>query len=87
MATPTIATEVGESLDIHGHLTSAVSFHGILPLNHLPDAIYIVTIQIITVHGIRKIHFIQDLACRCQSDAMYVCECPINMFVFRKVYS
>jgi hypothetical protein len=72
MPTTTVTTEIGQSLDIHGHFPSPVTLDDILVLYYFPDPVYIVTIQIITVHGEWKIYFFKNLSCRSQPNTMYI---------------
>jgi hypothetical protein len=58
-----VTAQIGQPLDIHGHLAPTITFNDILVLKDLPDPVDVVTIQIVTVHGVRKIHLIENLAC------------------------
>lgn len=64
MSSSTITTEIGQPLDVHGNFTPAVTLDDILFLKHFPDAVDIVTVEIVAVHCIRKIYFIKNLASR-----------------------
>ncbi len=57
MTTPTVTSQVSQSLNIHGDFASTVTLNDILFFEHLPDPVYVITIQIITIHGEWKIYF------------------------------
>jgi len=61
MTTPSIASQVGQSLYIHGYFASAITFNDKLFLQYLPDTVDIVTVQVVAVHGEGKINFLKDL--------------------------
>jgi hypothetical protein len=64
MTTPSITSKVSQSLDIHGYFPPTVTFNDILIFENLPDPVYILTIQIIAVHGVGKINLFKNLSCR-----------------------
>jgi hypothetical protein len=51
MTTTSITTQVSQSLDVHGYFSSAVTLNDVLCFEYLPNPIYIVAVQIVTIHG------------------------------------
>jgi hypothetical protein len=72
MTAPTVATKVGKTLDVHGNLTTAITFNDVLFLYNLTKSVDIINIQIIAVHGVREIHFIEDLPGRGEPDTVNI---------------
>lgn len=87
MPTASITTKVGETLDVHRNLTTAITLDNKFILNDLTDAIDVVTVEVITVHSIRKIHLVENLPGRGEPYSMNIGQCSIQVFVLRKVNS
>ena len=81
MPAATIAAEVHQSLDIHGHFAPAITLDDILILNNLADTIDIFTVKIIAVHGIRQIDLIKDFSGGSQTDTVDIGKGYVSMFV------
>jgi hypothetical protein len=77
MAASPIATQVSKALDVHRNFTPTVTLNDVLFLNDLAKPVDIITIQIIAVHGIRKIHFVENLPGRGEPDPVYIGQCSI----------
>ncbi len=72
MTTAAIATEIHQSLDIHGNFPTPVTFNDIIAFDDLSDSGYILSVEIITVHLIGKIGFIKNFPGSGQSDSINV---------------
>jgi hypothetical protein len=72
MTTSPVTSQIRQSLYVHGYFPSTVAFYDILVFEYLPDPVDIVTVQIITVHGERKIYFFKYLSSRGQPNTVYV---------------
>ncbi len=72
MTSSTITPQVSQSLDVHGHFSTAITLYNILFLENLTNPVNIVTIQIIAVHGKWKIYFFENLSSRGQPNTVYV---------------
>jgi hypothetical protein len=64
MTSSPITPEVSQSFYIHGYFPPAVTLNDILFFKYLPDPVYILTVQVIAVHGEGKINFFKNLTCR-----------------------
>jgi hypothetical protein len=72
MTTTPVTSRVSQPLDVHGDFTPTITFNGILIFEYLSNPVYIVTIEIVTIHGERKIYFFEYLSSRGQPNTMYV---------------
>ncbi len=87
MASPAVTAQVHQAFDVHRDFTPAVTLYNEISLDDLSYARYVITAEVIAVHGIGKINCLKNLPCRCQSDAVNIRQRPIHMLVFRKVNS
>ncbi len=62
MATAPVTSKVHKPFNIHRDLTSSITFNDVITFNNNTDTVDIISAQIITVHLIRKIDLIENLA-------------------------
>jgi hypothetical protein len=61
VTTTTVTAKIRETLNVHGDLAPAITLDYVLFLNDLTQSVNIFTIEVIAVHGVGKIHFIENL--------------------------
>jgi hypothetical protein len=81
MPSTSIASQIHQPFDVHGDFSPAITFHDIFIFDNLTNSVYIVTIKIIAIHGIRQINLIEDFSGRSQTDTMNVGKGYVDMFV------
>lgn len=59
MSSAPVATQVGETLDVHGNFATPVTLNHVITFNNLPDLGDFIRAEIITVHLIGQIGLIK----------------------------
>jgi hypothetical protein len=62
VTTAPVTPQVHQPFDIHGDFATAIAFNDIIVLYNDPDSVNVIAAQIVTVHLVRQIGLIQDLA-------------------------
>lgn len=65
MTTAPVASQIHQSFDIHGDFAAAITFNDMIVFNNDPYSVNVIATQIVTVHLVRQIGLIQDLARGC----------------------
>ncbi len=85
MPDPTITAKIDQTFDVHGDLTTAVTFDNIFVVNDLADGGNLALFEIIALLVKWNAGLIQDPDGRSPADTMNIGKRNHNMFVFREI--
>jgi hypothetical protein len=72
MPPSSVTPKVRQSLYVHGYFPSTITFDYILVFKYLSDPVDVITVEIVTIHGERKIYFFKYFSSRGQPNTVYV---------------
>gem|GEM_PF-4806801 len=84
---PSVATDIHEPLDVGHDFTAQVAFNLVLSFEFFTQDVDIITSEFITVLGPINTCVIKDLECCSPANAINICQCNIEPFVSRQIYT
>lgn len=79
----TIAPEIHEPFDVHGHFPAAITLNCKITFNDLADGGYIAVVQVIALHVESEIGPLQDLARSSAADAVDISQSNLHVLALR----